>query len=372
MNNIKGPPLVHGVTWIEGRFGYNIHARNFFSSLAHYLPTTVSPLVMLEGPHLEDQTLLRRMSEPDAPYREIISIALLYGEFAATVLSDAPGRRIAYTVWESTLFPDAWLPSLAAMDEVWLPSHWGREIAIANGIPAQSVKVVPEGVDPAVFNPGVTPTTALAAKPGFKFLNIGKFEERKGTRLLIQAFDAEFGRSDDAQLVLVCDNPHEPDFDLVRELRAMNLKHPEKLIFIPPLARHDMLAPLYTACNAFVAPTRAEGWGLPIIEAMASGLPVIVTDYSAPRDFIGETAYRLRYDLAPITTAFFDRADGDYGVWADPDIAHLRHLMREIYENQEEAGHRGQSGSTSVRTAFSWDNAARTAARALAPDVIRS
>lgn len=353
--------LVHGIAWIEGRFGYNVHARGFFSALAKRVPTTVSPLFTLDGPYDTDRHVLRRIY----PNRPIISIALMYGSLAGTALADAPGARIIYTVWESTRLPDDWRAPLASSDQVWTPSRWGAAMMASNGIDPSRIRVVPEGVDPAIFHPNVTPTSIIAGRRAFKFLHVGRFEDRKGTKQLIRAFDQEFGPRDDVLLVLACDNPHEDGFDMGTELRALELRRPERLLFIPPVARHDVLASLYTACDAFVAPSRAEGWGLPIGEAMACGLPVITTAHSAPLDYIGDEAYRIGCRLTPISTAFFDSEDGDYGLWAEPDMGHLRRLMREVFENQAAAQKRGAAAGRRMRTTFTWDAAAEIAVSAL-------
>jgi glycosyltransferase involved in cell wall biosynthesis len=138
------------------------------------------------------------------------------------------------------------------------------------------------------------------------------------------------------------------------------------LVFIPPVARHDVLAGLYTACNAFVAPSRAEGWGLPIIEAMACGLPVITTDHSAPRDYLGAESYRVSCRMIPIPKPFFEPSDGDFGMWAEPNVADLSRRMREVYANPETAKTRGETAGARIRSRFTWDAAAGQAVSALA------
>lgn len=352
--------LVHGVAWIEGRFGYNTHARNFFDRLSRLKATTVTPLVGLDGPIDADNVLIEGVFSGE---RDIVSIALLFGVFAEQALAGASGPRIGYTVWESTRYPEDWLRSLESMDRVWVPTHWGRDVLLANGMAPGLVSVVPEGVDAAVFNPDVSPAEAIASSPGFKFLNIGRYEKRKGTRDLILAFDAEFGTNDDVLLVIACDNPHATDFDLTREIRSLGLRHPENLVFVPPVARHDSLVGLYTACDAFVSPFRAEGWGLPIMEAMACDLPVIVTDYSGPTEFLGDHAYRLDYNLVDIDEPYFEVSSGNLGQWAEPDFMHLRHQMREVFQNREKASELGRRGGQHAREKFSWEMAAQVAAR---------
>ncbi|MBM3571383.1 MAG: glycosyltransferase family 4 protein, partial [Alphaproteobacteria bacterium] len=165
--------------------------------------------------------------------------------------------------------------------------------------------------------------------------------------------------------VLSCYNPHYPDIDFGTKLRALKLRRPERLLFIPPIRDHWRIAGLYTSCQAFVAPTRAEGWGLPIIEAMACDLPVIATGYSGLTEFLGAAAYRIDYRLVPVSVPFFLAADGDFGVWAEPDAAHLRRLMRHVFARPDEAQTRGRLGGAEVRQRFTWRRAAAIAADAI-------
>lgn len=351
---------VHAIGWFAGRFGYNVHTRNFFAALSRRVPVAASRLVGTDGPWREDRRIL--LATPGcAPSA---TIALLYGNMM-DVLDGAPGKRIAYTVWESTRYPDDWLGPLDAADEIWLPTAWGKRVLAENGIAPEKIHVVPEGVDPALFAPDGPSTSALAGFPGFRFINVGRYEERKGTRLLIECFDKAFGDGEEVRLVLACDNHHDAQFDIRRILRSLDLKHPERIVFIPPMGPHGLLAELYRACDAFVSPFRAEGWGLPIIEAMASGLPVIATDYSGPTEFLGEAAYRLAHAMTPILQGYFESANGDYGEWADPDPEHLIALMRHVYRNRDEAKRRGLAGAAHVRENFTWDRATEVAVRRL-------
>jgi glycosyltransferase involved in cell wall biosynthesis len=81
-----------------------------------------------------------------------------------------------------------------ALDGVLAPSRWAAGVLAAHGIPAQRVRVTPFGVDPAVFGPD-----AEAGRPRegpTVFLNVGKWEVRKGHDVLAGAFNAAFGPHD--------------------------------------------------------------------------------------------------------------------------------------------------------------------------------
>lgn len=342
--------LVHATGWIGGMSGYNVHTRGLFGALSRRLPVILSPVRSSDG---DRRAILERF-----PERRLASIALLYGSMAG-VLDRAPGPRIAYTVWESTRLPDDWHGPLAGVDRIWTATPWGKRVLVANGFTADRVDVVPEGVDTTLFHPAVPP--ALPRPGPFRFLAVGRWERRKGLSELVAAFDAEFGDGDDVELVLAGLHAHQPDLDLGAKLRGLGLRRPGRLKIVPAVRTHATFAGLYTACDAFVAPSRAEGWGLPATEAMACGLPVIVTGYSGPTAFIGQHAYRIDHRLVPVDERFFERADGDLGLWAEPDWAHLRHLMRRVHRDREEARARGLAGAREVAERLTWDHAAAVA-----------
>lgn len=91
---------------------------------------------------------------------------------------------------------------------------------------------------------------------------------------------------------------------------------------------------LYGSSDAFVLPTKGEGWGLPVVEAMAMALPVIVTDYSGPAAYLtAENSYPLKYRPPHASSA------GQ----VEPDTAHLRQLMRRVVTHREEGRSRGDT-----------------------------
>ncbi len=348
-------PLVHGIGWFEGRFGYNIHTRNFFGALSQRLPVTVSPLVVFEGPLEPDLEILSRVWGDRR-----VTVTLLYGSHV-DIAGAVEGSRIGYTVWETTRLPDDWFGPLSAMDRIWVPTEWGRRVMLENGFAADRVDVVPEGIDPSIFRTDAAPAPYVADLSGFKFLSVGRWERRKGTEEIIRAFDIAFGPEHDVRLLLSCDNHHDPDFEIGSALRALELRYPHRIVYIPPVRSHDTLARLYTGCDAYVGAARAEGWGLPLLEAMASGLPVIAPFYSGPTAFLGPEAYVVAHREVPVDVPYFDREDADYGVWAEPDVEDLARQMRAVYADQSAARARGSAGATRAREQFTWANAADVA-----------
>jgi glycosyltransferase involved in cell wall biosynthesis len=84
---------------------------------------------------------------------------------------------------------------------------------------------------------------------------------------------------------------------------------------------------LYNAANAFVLPTRGEGWGRPVVEAMAMELPVIVTNWSDPTEYLTvDNGYLL--DVDRLTEVREGPFKGH--LCAEPSVDHLRALMRHV------------------------------------------
>ena len=101
------------------------------------------------------------------------------------------------------------------------------------------------------------------------------------------------------------------------------------------------LAELVRDMDCYVSPHRTEGFGLTVAEAMASGLPVIATNYGGTADFVTEeVGFPLRYRLVEI-----DRDHGPYAkgaIWSDPSRDHLRELLRNVVANPGAAAARGR------------------------------
>ena len=93
------------------------------------------------------------------------------------------------------------------------------------------------------------------------------------------------------------------------------------------------LAQLFRGADAFVLPTRGEGWGLPTMQAMSMGLPVISTNWGGSVDFTTkETSYLIELDGVEEVPK-----DSPYGwregkKWAIPSQSHLEELMMTVYQ----------------------------------------
>jgi glycosyltransferase involved in cell wall biosynthesis len=333
--------------------GYGVHASDFLAAMRRASPFMVKGIDLWQRSH--------RSAPPDRPLRGDVVIVVGGGPGVA-IFDGCAARKISFTVWESNRLPDDWIEPLSRADEVWTPSAWGADVLRANGIAASCIHVIPEGVDHEVFSAEGARSPLLDGVEGFKFLHVGKAEPRKGTFELLQAFDRAFGEDEPVYLVLACQNRLIPGFDTVRFIENMGLRRRRWIVPIQPLPRRQDIAALYRACDAFIAPSRAEGWGLPALEAMACGLPVALTHYSGYTAFADrDNSIAIPFKLAPIEPGalpHFARSDGDYGEWAEPDIDRLAEVMRTMRRDHDALRRRARHQAAAIGQRWSWESAA--------------
>lgn len=274
------------------------------------------------------------------------------------------GAWVMVQPWEFGGIPQDWVaPMQEQVDEIWVPSSWVREGYIRSGIPAEKVVVVPNGVDTDLYHPEGE-RFPLATRKAFKFLFVGGTIGRKGIDILLETYREVFSRQDDVCLVIKTNggNAHYLGMSLDEEIKRMALDPscPEIEVIEADLSDAEVAA-LYRACDALVHPYRGEGFGMPIAEAMASALPVIVTGYGACLDFCDpETAY-----LIPAREVALDvhaLQPPSVGYWyGEPDRAALKHLMRELPSNPGLAKAKGIRARERMIARYQWPHVAEVA-----------
>jgi glycosyltransferase involved in cell wall biosynthesis len=274
-------------------------------------------------------------------------------------------HRIGIFVWETTRIPSSWKRDLELLDLIWCPSNWGREILLSEDVPSERVRVVPEGIAEDLF----LPPASAPPDEVFRFITVGKWEERKGSADLVRAFCREFAPSEPVELVLHCATawPRKRDFRIEAKSIAAEEGVPEaRLRPCDALPLPDYVA-LLQSCHAFVLATRAEGWGLPVLEAMACGLPCIVTGYSGVTEFLNDrNAYPVRVaGMQKVNDPeFFDPAL-EWGEWARLDLDDLQCKMRHVYQHRAQARLLGLRASAEVRKSWTWDRAGEIAMKSI-------
>ena len=302
---------------------------------------------------------------------------------------------VGRTMFETDRLDPEHVKRLNAMREVWVPTQWGLDTFARAGVRPEKLRVVPEAVDIERFD-----ADAVAASPEFdleararrvlgpplrgggvrstKFLSVFKWEARKAPEVLLSAYLDAFTAEDDVALFLRCDLYHETaaetatGTDLVaarieafaearrRDNGATTKTSPR--VYALPRVPETELPSAYAAADAFVLPSRGEGWGRPHVEAMSLGLPVIATNWSGPTAFMTrQNAYPLAVENELVATP----EDSHFKThrWAQPSEDHLRSLLKHVHAFPEEARRKGKQAAADVRRRFAPETVARDVLR---------
>ncbi|MFN8362071.1 MAG: glycosyltransferase [Candidatus Kapaibacterium sp.] len=262
--------------------------------------------------------------------------------------------------WEFTALRKDFVELFNRADEIWTPSNYSRTAFIDSGVDSNKVQIVPNGVNPTIFTPHGS-RLEVSTKKRFKFLFIGGTIYRKGIDILLQAYATTFTAKDDVCLIIKDmggDSYYKGQTaeEMIEKIRSLD-GAPEILYSDAKMSDEDM-ASLYRTCDVFVSPYRGEGFSLPTLEAMACGLPVIVTDGGATDDFVDDTVgWRIRAGKKSIGTSISGYELTSEGFMLEPESEHLKEILRFAYAHPIDGMHKGIAGSQRARTDWSWKRA---------------
>ena len=212
-----------------------------------------------------------------------------------------------------------------------------REIVRYLGVDENKIDVVPCGVDLASFHPNVSEQERQRVKSAYGidgqyFLYLGTLEPRKNIVRLIQAYALLSKRCADVPVLCIAGRKgwqFEQIFETVKENRLQ-----DRVIFTGYVPAQDA-PPLLAGALAFVFPSLYEGFGLPPLEAMACGTPVIVSSMASLPEVVG-----------------------DAGILVDPlDVAKIADAMQTMMEDEALRQKLVEAGPQRAAT-FTWDRAA--------------
>jgi glycosyltransferase involved in cell wall biosynthesis len=266
-----------------------------------------------------------------------------------------------------------------AWEESGFPADYVRDI----NHQLQGLLVTSPHVKRVLINAGVTPPIAVTGNgldhlareaaplpfsmPQDKFLilHVSSCFPRKGADVLLEAFARAFSgdRMAAAEVCLVIKTFENPHNDIAEEVAALRLAHP----ILPQIRiETDDLAPaqmraLYEAADLLVAPSRAEGFCLPVAEAILVGTPALTTGWSGQMVFAGNPMVTLiNYSFAP-AQSHLGTSDS---VWAEPDVADLARKLRTARITPPDEDTR-RAGAAAIQAVHNWDAVAQKSTAAV-------
>lgn len=280
---------------------------------------------------------------------EDCTVGVVYAPAGLGALERLPSPyRIVFTMFEADTWPTEWVSACNCANQVWVPSEFCKEAAIASGVESP-IEIVPLGVDSEVYYP--EPFEAKEASPTFTFGFSGAATMRKGFDILTQAFQQEFGHNEPVRL----------EIRSAHHLSA-TMPNDSRVVVIPGGCADFKMREWYRHIDCFVMPTRGEGFGLTPLEAMACGTPAIVTNWGGCVDYLGDYALRVGLDGLE-SCADYHKCGGK---WASPSVASVRYCMRYAYEHRDEIRQMGDKAAGTVLEKWTYGHTAKVIEKLLA------
>ncbi len=288
----------------------------------------------------------------DAGWQPQISLRFCYPPH----LFNMPGEiRLVHSYgWEETGFPTRYVNAFnRKLDAITVLSTFVEKVLRDNGVRIP-ISVTGGGVDHLLQ---VAPQAPSNKFKGYRLLHLSSCFPRKGVDALLAAYGRAFRAHDDITLVIkTFPNPHNEVLKQLAVLRRNDSGYPDVVVINEEYSQEQLVG-LYQACHAFVAPSRGEGLGLPMAEAMLFNLPVITTGWGGQLDFCdASTAWLCDYRFAKADT----HLDTGHSVWADPDMDDLAQKLREVHAlTVEQRSERTEPARQRVLRDHTWASVAR-------------
>lgn len=257
---------------------------------------------------------------------------------------------VAYTMWESDVFPDRFFDALKGTYAVIVPSNFVKNTLEKQGYD-KKIYVCNQGVDTNDYQYFDRPEPEV-----FRFIHNATGNPRKGWDYVIRAFAEEFKGEDNVRLTMkgIIKQKDNPQF-----IPFMNIPNVD---WIDTVYDREQTIEMYQNHHCMVFPTKGEGWGLVPHEAIITGLPTITTkghaidDYWAPGMVAVKTKKTpAKYVPEPVIREF--KTEGldtwkNTGHWFETDIADLKKQMRKVYNDWPKYKKQAKIGSSYLSTDF--------------------
>ncbi|MDB5078562.1 MAG: hypothetical protein JWP00_486 [Chloroflexi bacterium] len=249
------------------------------------------PLVMTPHGLFHDPYLVVDRDRPfDAPARYSDMILSVRQFVRAMVKQFKPKRHLKNYLNHSPLL---------LMDKVLVLSRHGKEVALKLGVPEKRLAIVANAIDQDWAGEDSELPAEVKGFKGPLVLYMGQFKYRKGFDLLAKAIPAILEGCPGARFVFTGHSPiHEAE--LIRLVEAANARDKLILLHTPSEGEKAALFRRAAQSGAYVLPTRYEGFGIPLIEAMSLGCPVISTNIPVIDELIKDGENGLLFPLEDV------------------------------------------------------------------------
>ncbi|MBI4404761.1 MAG: glycosyltransferase [Deltaproteobacteria bacterium] len=292
----------------------------------------------------------------------------LHHEYKDNFSEVVPGKgfKIVQRNWDFGTYPSKWAQKINDVwDELWVDTSWLKQNAVRSGIDHNKVHVVPQCGINKVFQPS-GPRFEFASDGRFRFLFVGGAVLRKGVDTLLKAYSKAFTPAEKVELVIKDYSTNSFYSKLTLKNQILDLsgsKNTAPIRYIGRFLSAAQLATLYRSCQAAVFPYRSEGFGVPILEAMACGMSVVVPNFGACLDYcsaqnaellpIRRISLPVRGEYAINSFGFSEAIDEVDFCEVDPDV--LGDKLKYLYLHFDDLKYKRILASKMALEEYSWE-----------------
>lgn len=339
--------------------GYAEAARNHIAALNHVgvkvivRPISNEPSVILE--QTEVTQLIKSLITDDTSDK----VQIIHTTPETYDVHLNPSKyNIGYAAWETDSLPTHWVENINQLDEIWAPCKHNVEVFKNSGVKIP-IFCIPHPFIPGdkIDTPSIIPDIY---KDYYKFYSVFQWTARKNPEEFFKAYLTEFGV--DEKVILIFKTYLKTPGDEQERIKIkehvniikhhLNINEFPKMLLVNDLLSRDQMVSLHKESDCYISMHRAEGFGMPIMEAMLAGNPVITTGYGGPEDFVKHNGLLIDYSMTPVYGMPWEIYNA-HMLWADPDIMDAREHMRYVFEYQETAKLLGELGRKRVTGKFS-------------------
>jgi glycosyltransferase involved in cell wall biosynthesis len=261
-----------------------------------------------------------------------------------------------------------WIESCLKMNHVIVPSEFSKRCLVNSGLKSKRVTVIPESyIDSCAEIPDELPIEFETDK---NFLMLGQMSgdwetDRKNTAQTIALFCDTFKGRDDIGLIVKTNSGSNSCIDrtisrnkLKSILQQVRKSEFPKVYFLHGYLKDKEVSSLYhhPKVKGLISLTHGEGFGLPLLEAAACGLPVLATNWSAHTEFLNLGSWsKVHGRIEPVPQSKIDDIifvkDAN---WANPDVASASHALKNFVENNEDLWDDAKALQQKIRNSYSF------------------